>query len=324
VAAALLVLVGGSIALAGSALDPGPDGLTAPTTTTPPLAAPTLLPPAASVTRADTIDLGVVSPAGLRDDRAYRVRIFVNGDLERELRLPDESPFEVPDLPLSEGDNAFRAALVGSGGQSELSAPVSVIRDTTAPVIRVLSPRRSELVYAANEILRGRTEPGATLSVTDGKHSDEISASVADDGRFEATLSLEVGTNRLVLRSVDRAGNQASARITIERGESQARVALTISASELTAAELPFDLEMVATVVDELGTPAHYAQVTFSLSPPNAATMTYVTSSAGGLATWPSVEVAGGGEAVGAWLVTVLAVLPSGTELREDESFSVR
>ena len=275
------------------------------------------------MTRAATIDL-VVSPSGLRNDPAYRLRVFVNDELERELRLPDERQFEVPGLPLSEGDNTVRAALVGAGGQSELSAPVSVFRDTMAPVIRVFSPRRSELVYAANEVLRGRTEPGATLSVTNGGQSGEISASVADDGRFEAPLSLEIGTNRLVLRSVDRAGNSASVRITIERDESQAGVDLAISTSDLTTAELPFDLEMEATVVDELGTPVDNAQVTFSLSPPNAATMTYVTSSAGGLAGWPGVEVAGGGEAVGTWLVTVLAVLPSGAELREDESFSVR
>lgn len=252
------------------------------------------------------------------------LRLFVNDELVRQQRLPNAVEFEVTGVSLTEGANAITAALAAADRQGPPSEAITVVRDSVAPVIRVSSPARGRVVYAAAEALRGRTEAGASMSVIDLASGAELETIVESDGRFTTALALKIGTNRLLLRSEDAAGNGASARITIERGDSQAQLGLTLSAKELSRNELPFLLEIVATVGDELGDPADGAQVTFSISPPNAATMTYVTESVGGLASWPSLEVSGGAEAVGTWLVTVLAVLPAGTELREDESFSVR
>ena len=324
VAIAFLILVGGSIALAGTALDSDPGDRPQASATTPLPPAPALIAPAVSVTRAATIDIRVSRPEGFQAHEEYVLRLFVNDELTHEQPLPNAAEFEVADVSLAEGENEITAALADAVGQGSLSGPVSVTRDSVQPVIRVSSPARDTVVYAANVILRGRTEAGATMSVVDLASGTEFETLVEPDGRFAADLALEPGTNRLLLSTRDAVGNAASARITIERGESLAQLDLTISAKELSRSELPVRFEIVAALRDELGNPADYARVTFSLSPPNAATMTYVTTSAGGLASWPSLEVTGGDEAVGTWLVTVMAVLPAGTELREDASFSVR
>jgi len=77
-------------------------------------------------------------------------------------------------------------------------------------------------------------------------------------------------------------------------------------------------------VRDELGRPADGVEVTFGLSPPNAATRTFRTTTLDGLAAWPDLQIVDDGYAAGTWLVTVRAVLSSGAELREDHSFSVQ
>ena len=51
--------------------------------------------------------------------------------------------------------------------------------------------------------------------------------------------------------------------------------------------------------------------------------MTYQHATSGGKARWPSWTF-DPDDTLGAWLVTVLAVLPSGTELRDNNSFSLR
>jgi hypothetical protein len=318
----LLVLIGGSMALAGTALDRATGTRQSPGAQAPP--APALRAPDVAITSAATIDVGVIRPDGLDDGEEYLLRLFVNDELVHERRLPGAAEFEVARVALSEGANAITAALASAGHQGPRSEAISVVRDSVVPVIRVSSPARGTVVYTATAALRGKTEAGAAMTVVDLDTGTELETTVQPDGHFTTELALEIGANRLLLRTEDAAGNGASARISIERGESLAHLGLTLSAKELPRSELPFLLEMVATVRDELGQPADGAQVTFSLSPPNAATMTYVTESVAGLASWPSLELSGGTEAVGTWLVTVLAVLPSGTELREDESFSVR
>jgi hypothetical protein len=119
-------------------------------------------------------------------------------------------------------------------------------------------------------------------------------------------------------------GNEASARVVLTRADSLAALTLSVSKGDLRVEDLPLRLEAVAWVLDERGQPVDGIEVVFSLSPPNSTTMTYRTTAVAGRAIWSDVEVSGAGEALGNWLVTALAVLPSGAELRDDEGISVR
>ncbi|MEP7158776.1 MAG: Ig-like domain-containing protein [Chloroflexota bacterium] len=322
-AAALLLLVGGAIAFAGGALGPG-DGGSGARPSGPPLPAPTLLTPTQTLTRAARIDLTLTRPTGLADDVDYVVRLYVNDELERERSLPRQEQFVFPDVPLIEGENEIRAALASDDLEGASSVALTIVRDSTAPVIRVTRPEPNSTVYSDSETMRGRTEAGATLTVTDGRTGQEFETSIDADGRFDTALTLVLGPTSLTLFSRDPAGNEASAHITITRTESLASMTLVVSAGQLKASELPQRLGATAIIQDERGRPVDGAEVTFSLSPPNATTMTYRTTSTGGRARWPSLEIKSVDSPVGTWLVTVLAVLPSGAELRDDESVIVR
>lgn len=322
-AAALLLLVGGAIAFAGGALGPG-NGGPGVRPSSRPLPAPALLTPTETLTRAAKVDLTLTRPTGLSADAEYVVRLYVNDELIRERSLPRQEQFVLADVPLVEGENAIRAALASDDEQGESGPALTIVRDTTAPVIRVTRPEPNSTVYTETEALRGRTEAGATLTVTDSATGQELETILDADGRFETALELNLGPNSLTLFSRDPAGNEASAHVTITRTESLASMTLIVSARQLKVSDLPQRLAATAVIQDERGRPVDGAEVTFSLSPPNATTMTYRTTSAGGRARWPSLEIGSLDSPLGTWLVTVLAVLPSGAELRDDESVIVR
>ena len=325
VATALVVLIGAGIAFAGGALDNrGADRDGPGRSTVPPPAAPTLLAPEMALTRLAAIDIQGVLPADLDRRGADGLRIFVNERLARERGVPAEANFTLNEVPLDEGDNLIRIALVGEGGEGESSAPILVIRDSTTPQIRITRPEPGGTVYGATESLRGRTEPGASLEIRDERANNSVEATVGDDGRFEASLRLDVGSNAFVLVSEDAAGNRASTRVVLTRATSLASISLTVSVGELAVGELPATIDVVALVQDELGRASDGADITFGLSPPNRGTTTYRSVTAGGRATWPGMVVAGDERAIGIWLVTVLAIMPSGEELRGDASFSVQ
>jgi len=321
VAVALLVVAGGSIAFAGTSLVGAPDR-DRPSATAPPPPAPTLLSAARPITRGSKTDVTAVRPLGLRQDQQYRLRVYVNGEKATELDLPDQEQFVISDVDLVEGDNEITASLIGDGGESADSAPISVVRDDRPPVIRVSQPGTDETVYADSTTLLGRTEPGADISITDARTDISIATSLQPDGHFSAALSLDLGNNPLVLRSTDAAGNRSSVRFNVVRAVSEASVSLSIAPTELFTEDLPATIEMTARVRDELDRPVDGAQVTFSVSPPTRETMTYRTTSTRGVARWNDLVV-DPADSTGVWLIGVLAVLPSGLELRDDESFSL-
>ncbi|HEY5520082.1 MAG TPA: Ig-like domain-containing protein [Candidatus Limnocylindrales bacterium] len=318
-AAALVLLAGGAVAFASQSLKSGsgPDVATA---TAPPPPAPALLAPSTTITRADSADLTVIAPANLRGDQHYVVRVYVNGNQVSHENLPAEQQFTLNNVPLTEGNNAIRASLVGDGGESPLSAPVNMTRDDQAPVIQVLMP--ADKVYTDSTMLTGKTEAGATIVITDDAGHD-LDATVTADGRFTADLSLTMGNNPLVLKSTDLAGNTATSRATIVRAPSSAAIELLVTPTTIYSSQLPINVQLTTTVRDELGQPVDGVTVVFGVSPPNRETMTYEVVSTNGRARYSDLNL-DSGDATGPWLVTALAVLPSGIELRADGSFNLQ
>lgn len=321
-AIALLVIAGGAIVFAGGALNA--PGSQAPGSSSALLPAPQIVAPEQLLTRAETIDLTLLRPTGLDPARDYTLRISVNGTTERERPLPAQEQFVVVGVALAEGENSIRAALVGEAGLGTTSPAINVTRDTTPPVIRVTRPEPGTIVYSATFSMRGRTEAGATLDVVDVASGAAPQTAIDADGRFSTELTLALGDNALVLSSRDPAGNTASTRIVINRADSLAALTLTVSDDQLKAADLPQRLVATAQIQDERGQPVDGAAVTFSVSPPNATTMTYRTTSVAGQAYWPELDIASADDPLGSWLVTVLVELPSGLELRAFKSISVR
>ncbi|HUP82929.1 MAG TPA: Ig-like domain-containing protein [Candidatus Limnocylindria bacterium] len=321
-AGALLLAVGGAMVFAGGGLNGS--GGHGPNSSSAPLPAPQILAPAQTLTRDVAVDLSLTRPSGLDATADYAVRITVNGATERERPLPDQEQFVISGIALSEGENSIRAALVDDTGVGAASPALTITRDTTAPVIRVTRPEAGATVYSERFQLRGRTEAGATLDVIDEGTDTALDTSVGADGRFSADLTLAVGANQLVLSSRDPAGNTTSTHVVITRADSLQALTLTVSDDQLKQVDLPQRLVATAFIQDERGQPVDGAEVTFSLSPPNATTITYRTLSVAGEARWPDLDIYSADDPLGAWLVTVLVELPSGTELRANKTVNVR
>ncbi len=273
------------------------------------------------MTRAAKVDIEALRPSGLRRDQRYQVKVYVNNVVARSIQLPDGEQMVLPNVPLEEGGNAIRVSLVGDGGEGDLSAPVTITRDEIAPDIRITQPSLGDKVYVDSLTLFGTTEPGASITITDVATGHDLDTSIDGAGRFNASLRLALGDNRLLLRSTDGAGNRSTSRVTIVRAASSARLDLTITPAVLSSDALPAQVVLTAQVLDEMGRPTD-AEVVFSVSPPDSETATYRTTAKSGRARW-TTQI-NSGDTPGQWLVTVLAMLPSGTELRQDDSFSLR
>lgn len=323
-AAAFVLMIGAGIALASGALDDRGSGRgqNARATAPPPPVA-TLITPDPALTRADAADIAGVLPDGLDRNAVDGLRLYVNDERVRERDLPSEANFTLNDVPLGEGDNEIRISLIGEGGEGEQSAPITVVRDSTSPEIQITQPEPDSTAYGGSETLRGRTEAGASIEVVEDGSNRPVAVQISGDGRFQATLHLELGNNEFVIRSEDPAGNKSSTRLAVTRAMSLGSINLSVSVDEVALADLPVTVNATAVVRDELGRAADGAAVTFSLSPPNRGTTTYQATTVNGQASWPNMVVTGE-RATGVWLVTVLATLPSGEELRGDASFSVQ
>ena len=318
VALAVLV-VGASAVVAGQLLErdamPPVDGAVTASDVPndgPPPPAPTLLQPAATLVTAAQIDIEVALPAELLSPRTdgYRLRIYVNDELVRERRLPDESPAQVREIPLESGQNRIAAAVVAqSGGESLHSAALLVTRDDLPPVIHVVTPGDGERVFLEELPIRGRTEPDAQITLTNAATGEELEVSAGSDGRFEAVVVLATGRNTLSLRARDAAGNRSRASISVLRARSAASVTLEVRPDSIRLDDLPRTLSLLAAVNGVDGRTVDGAEVTFSMSVPGQSTMTYTTTSEAGRAAWYGLRVPRDGALTGSGLATVLVVL---------------
>ena len=75
--------------------------------------------------------------------------------------------------------------------------------------LTITEPQDETMVYSADLVVRGQTEPDAVVSVNDAV------VDVAVDGKFSTTLTLEEGPNLIVVLASDFEGNEASASITV-------------------------------------------------------------------------------------------------------------
>jgi hypothetical protein len=285
-------------------------------------APPAIEDPPPGLTTAELVDVTIRLTQDLPRDGRFRLRLYVNGELLRDRRLPRRNVFAFPDVPLVEGVNSITTAVSGPNGEGLHSRPLELERDTTPPTITVLDPPPGA-IYAEEVTIRGTAEPGSMLEVTNRANLTGASLSIGTDGTFEFSLALSRGHNDIVLESRDAAGNTHRTRLSLERREGSASVSLSVPTGSIAFDSLPTTLTIRARVFDPAGEPIDGAEVTLSISPPGLPTQTHVAISRGGMVTWSRVRIAREGAQTGQGLVTVLAVLPSGETLQESQFFTI-
>lgn len=313
VALALLLLAGSAV-VAGQAIlerDDQRPAQPAPSATPAALpAAPLLATATDSPTKAATADVAVTLVERPPDARRHRLRIYVNEQLVLERRLPRDSSTVLTEIALEQGENRISAAVAGPGGESLHAPPLLIVRDDVAPRIHLSAPPDGEPVFTEELVVRGRTEPGATLRIGLAGSSQELR--VRDDGRFSVPLSLAMGDNVITLRTEDAAGNRSATTLRVTRAETTASVSLTATPDAIELRQLPARITLLARITGPGGEAVHGATVNFSISVPGQPTSTYQTTSSHGVAAWRGFRVASEGALRGEAVATVMVVLATG------------
>ncbi len=112
-------------------------------------------------------------------------------------------------ISLAEGMNSFRAIASDSAGNiSGDSTTVSVVFDSSPPVIEITSPENNHYAFDPNLTISGTVNETATVTING-------SAAVMNGNAFEGTVTLEKGVTIITISAVDEAGNTSSEEITV-------------------------------------------------------------------------------------------------------------
>jgi len=240
--------------------------------------APSLEQPTEPYTSAATVDLIVAVPTGLAGDPAYRIRIY--------LTLPGQPPTRIQEAPLADGSrtvipvaltagiNDFSVTIVGPGGESDPSAVVRYVLDTTPPKITVTSPKDNAIVNGKEVTIKGNTQARTTLLARNEANGSSIGATAGTDGTFALDLALSTGVNKITITGTDPAGNVTVATLSVGRGSGKLTVSLSASTYQIKRSQLPAPVTLSATVTDPDGRALAGANVTFTLSMPGIPTVT--------------------------------------------------
>jgi hypothetical protein len=216
-------------------------------------------------------------------------------------------------IPLKRGENRIAVSLANAGGEGQRSEAVVLTVDDEGPVIDVREPADEAVVNGQTVTVRGITEPGLEVTVTNAAVSAVQPVTSDDRGIFITEIRLGPDENQLAIEASDAAGNQTRETITVTRGDGQAKATLSITPHDLRLADLPTSLDVRLVLTDPDGAPVDGAAVTFSVSPPGwLSTETYDTVTVDGVARWEDVLIAREGAVKGNGFVTVRAILGEG------------
>lgn len=272
-------------------------------------AAPTLVAPESPYTNVATATIAGTVPLEVVGRSDHRIRVYVAvPDHEAvpvtEVPVGVTPSFVVPDLPLEKGRNDVTATLVGPGGESEPSAIVTYVLDTSKPKVTISSPKNGAIVNGATVTIKGKTQGRATVLARNEANGTATSAEAKSDGTFQVKVPIVAGPNGISVTATDLAGNVGvPAVVSVRRGSGSLTVALSASAYRVAVGALPRTIELRAVVTDPDGRTLRGETVQFALTLPGVPAITGdgVTGT-GGRATFRTTIPAGA--TVGSGLAT--------------------
>lgn len=279
---AVLLVATGGFARVASAIGSSFSGFVSDITATPvPSApeidvadAPVLEAPEEPYTNQPTVDLQGTIPASVAGDTESRIRIYVaigDGDpgVVTEIPVGETQRFLVPDVALSAGTNTFTATIIGPTDlESEASAAVSYVLDTSKPRITVSSPKANAVVNGKTVTINGQTQGRSTISARNAATNATVSGLADGKGAFTVIVPLGTGSNTIQITATDPAGNANTANLTIRRGTGALTARLVASFYQVKRSSLPEPVTLTVTVTDPDGRAIAGAKVTFTLAVP--------------------------------------------------------
>ncbi|NCN87464.1 MAG: hypothetical protein GW941_01060 [Candidatus Pacebacteria bacterium] len=140
------------------------------------------------------------------------VILVLNGDEADKKIITDEGTFEL-DAELTEGENSITTYSVDEAKNESLtSKKYSITLDKELPTIQIEEPENeSTITLRKNQIttIKGLTEPNARVFI-----SGRLSVANSE-GNFTGTYSLQEGENKILIKAIDKAGNESESELTV-------------------------------------------------------------------------------------------------------------
>jgi hypothetical protein len=236
----------------------------------PELDPPTIAGPADPYTNQPTVSLqGTVAPEVVGDpDLRLRIYVTLPGGAATEVKevaVPATATFTVPDVALVAGANDFTATIVGPDYESEPSAVVTYVLDTTPPEIVLVSPADGSTVNRPAVEISGRTQSLSAIAARNEATGGSATATAGGDGSFTIVVPIELGPNGITVTVTDPAGNVASSVVTVSRGDGRLSADISASAYRISRSKLPAELTVRVAVTDPDGRPLEGATVLFTI-----------------------------------------------------------
>jgi len=331
-----LVVIVGAIGLAAIALpfitSIGGDGSPTPPPASLEPGRPTLTEPSEPITAAATISISGSLPQDLLDKSDAIIRILITREdgstiTGAEINMPKTAGFAVSQIPLSAGSNVIEAVVVVNGVEGTRSAPITVVRDTTAPTLKVTAPTPGEIMSGDSVTVTGKTDKDIDVQVRNETTGTIESGRSTTKGAFSIGITLRDGTNVLTITATDGAGNQTTQSVEISTSASVGRISIVLNPGTIILSKKPIAFRITATATDSTGAPAANVRVCMYVSadglPPDPiAPGKCTTSDVNGRAAW-DYNFPDNFNTEGRGLVTVTYELSVGDPISGTQSFRV-
>jgi hypothetical protein len=268
---------------------------------------PVIEPPSEPYTNQKSIDLVITVPSGVVGQHGALVRLYVALKDQAPAPVHEDVPIGstprvvVPNVDLTKGVNDFTATLVGPDGvESEQSAVVRYVLDISKPKITLTAPKEGVTVNRPTVKLTGKTQGRSALVARNSTNATSATATAAADGTFALNLPLDTGSNAITIDATDPAGNVGELVLSVRRGSGNLTAELSSSIYRIRISRLPEPIELEVLVTDPDGNPLEGASVTFSLTIPGIAPLTFEARTGGdGRATFRTTVPKGASEGTG-------------------------
>jgi bacillopeptidase F len=236
--------------------------------------------------------------------------------------MPKTAGFDVAQIPLSAGTNVIEAVVVVNGVEGTRSAPITVVRDTTAPSLTITAPTPGEIMNGDAVTVTGKTDKDIDVQVRNETTGTIESGRSTTKGAFSIGITLRDGTNVLTITATDGAGNQTSKSVEISTSASVGQISIILNPGTIILSKKPIAFRVTATATDSTGAPAANVRVCMYVTPYQLppSSPVCVTSDVNGRAAWDYL-FPDNYAAEGRGLVTVTYELSVGDPISGTQSF---
>ena len=248
---------------------------------------PIIEPPSEPYTNQKGIDLVITVPSQALGKSA-RVRLYVAladqspGQAHEDVPIGSTPRVVIPNVELTKGVNDFTATLVGPDDQeSERSPVVRYVLDPAKPRITLTSPKDGATINGDSVRLTGKTQARSALIARNSTNAASVTGTGNADGRFALILPLVTGSNAITITATDPAGNVGELVLSVQRGSGELTAVLSASTYRIRISRLPDPITLRVLVTDPDGRPLEGARVTFSLTIPGIAPLTFDAETGG-------------------------------------------